>query len=141
MRKQHGIKVTGSGAPAPIAAFADLCGRFHCSSKLMANIERNGWQEPTAIQRQAIPALFEHRELFAIAPTGACCTQCLAETFNAVCSVCFEQQMLKSSRAPCFAIGVVALLALGQSQHAGCPMASVSSHKHSAMQNDPLLLH
>ena len=39
----------------------------------MANVESNGWQEPTAIQRQAIPALFEHRELFAVAPTGTYC--------------------------------------------------------------------
>lgn len=71
IRKQYGIKVTGGRAPAPLEAFADLSSRYNCSKRLMANVELNGWQDLTAIQRQAIPALLERRELFATAPTGA----------------------------------------------------------------------
>lgn len=70
MRKQYGIRVTGGNAPAPLGTFAELGSQHRCSQRLMANLEENGWQEPTAIQRQAIPALLDHKELFAVAPTG-----------------------------------------------------------------------
>ncbi len=70
IRKSHGIRVTGGKAPAPLASFADLGGTYKCSKRLVAKLEELGWHEPTAIQRQAIPALLERQELFAVAPTG-----------------------------------------------------------------------
>ena len=70
LRKSHGIRVTGGQAPPPLTTFADLGSRYQCSKRLMAKLEEHGWHEPTAIQRQAIPALLERRELFAVAPTG-----------------------------------------------------------------------
>jgi ATP-dependent RNA helicase DDX52/ROK1 len=33
-------------------------------------LAENGWHTPTPIQRQAVPALLQHRELLAVAPTG-----------------------------------------------------------------------
>lgn len=70
LRKSHGIKVTGGKAPPLLASFAELEGLYGCSKCLLAKLEEHGWQEPTAIQRQAIPTLLKGRELFAVAPTG-----------------------------------------------------------------------
>ena len=78
MRKQYGIRVTGGSAPAPLGSFAELGSQYSCSHRLMANLEENGWQEPTAIQRQAVPALLDHKELFAVAPTGVVTLQQVA---------------------------------------------------------------
>lgn len=70
LRKSHGIRVTGGKAPAPLASFDELSTMYKCSKRLMAKLDEHGWHEPTAIQRQAIPALLKGRELFAVAPTG-----------------------------------------------------------------------
>ena len=70
LRKSHGIKVSGSKAPPPLASFADLGTTYQCSKRLLAKLEEHGWLEPTPIQRQAMPALLRGQELFAIAPTG-----------------------------------------------------------------------
>lgn len=39
--------------------------------KLMQHLSDNGWDIPTPIQRQAVPALLGGRDLLAIAPTGS----------------------------------------------------------------------
>ena len=39
--------------------------------KLIQHLAENGWDTPTPIQRQAIPALLAGRDLLAIAPTGS----------------------------------------------------------------------
>lgn len=73
LRKREGIRVSGSKAPPPLASFSDLGSAHQCSRRLLAKLEEQGWQEPTPIQRQAIPALLQGRELFAVAPTGQAC--------------------------------------------------------------------
>ena len=70
MRKSHGIRVSGGQAPPPLTSFAELDTAYNCSKRLLAKLDERGWHEPTAIQRQAMPALLQGRELFAIAPTG-----------------------------------------------------------------------
>jgi ATP-dependent RNA helicase DDX52/ROK1 len=70
LRKQHRIKVAGGAAPAPLGTFAELRERHAAPPRLLENLGLGGFAEPTPIQRQAIPALLDGRELLAVAPTG-----------------------------------------------------------------------
>ncbi|CAD6216858.1 unnamed protein product [Miscanthus lutarioriparius] len=45
--------------------------RYGCDSYLVGNLSKLGFQEPTPIQRQAMPILLSGRECFACAPTGS----------------------------------------------------------------------
>ena len=74
LRKKHKIRVQGAGVscPAPLDSFADLAARYDGAGKaLMRRLAEAGFDEPTPIQRQAIPILLEANELLAIAPTGS----------------------------------------------------------------------
>ncbi len=70
-RKRHRIKVTGTAAPAPLRGFAELATRYHCNTLLLYNLAALQHTVPTPIQRQAIPALLDHRQVLAVAPTGS----------------------------------------------------------------------
>ena len=74
LRKTHKIRVRGAGVscPAPLDSFADLAARYDGAGKaLMRRLAEAGFDQPTPIQRQAIPILLEANELLAIAPTGS----------------------------------------------------------------------
>ncbi|KIY97098.1 DEAD-box ATP-dependent RNA helicase 57, partial [Monoraphidium neglectum] len=71
IRKALRIKVSGGGAPCPLRGWEELGERYHVGPRLRAALAGAGWADPTPIQRQAVPALLEGRELLAIAPTGS----------------------------------------------------------------------
>ena len=70
LRKRNRIKVSGSAPPAPITGFDELEDSGP-TARLMANLKKGGFETPTAVQKQAIPALSEGRELMVVAPTGS----------------------------------------------------------------------
>ena len=53
-----------------VQSFDELFTKKAMSSKLRHNLRVSGFQGPTAIQRQAVPALIAGREVLAAAPTG-----------------------------------------------------------------------
>lgn len=63
----EGIQVKGKGCPKPIKTWA------HCgvSKKEMDVLKRLGFEKPTPIQCQAIPAVMSGRDLIGIAKTGS----------------------------------------------------------------------
>lgn len=69
-RRLNKTKVTGE-PPLPIASFDDLTSRYELNSKLRRNLEKMGFNLPTAIQSEAIPILLEEHDLLAVAPTGS----------------------------------------------------------------------
>uniref|UniRef100_A0A0D6QY04 RNA helicase n=1 Tax=Araucaria cunninghamii TaxID=56994 RepID=A0A0D6QY04_ARACU len=71
LRKKYGLYVAGEDVPPPLEGFQELKSRYGCKSYLMQNLAKFGFQEPTPIQRQAIPVLLSGRECFACAPTGS----------------------------------------------------------------------
>lgn len=80
-RKKHNIHVSGSNVPSPLRSFAELKSRFSSRSYILRNLAELGFEEPTPIQRQAIPVLLSGRECFACAPTGS------GKTFAFVCPI------------------------------------------------------
>ena len=66
-RKTLGIRVSGLDVPRPIKQFSD-CG---FSSILMNAISKQGYQNPTTIQCQAIPIILSGRDIIGIAKTGS----------------------------------------------------------------------
>ena len=79
LRKKHKIRVRDAGGegrcPPPLSAgFAEIARRYPtmgCGKMLLSRLKEAGFDEPTPIQRQAIPALLENHELLAVAPTGS----------------------------------------------------------------------
>ena len=86
IRKRNKIKVSGTAPPVPITQFDDmeaLAGTTDNSDssngseskmfrRLLHNIKVVGkFEEPTAVQKQTIPALYQGRELMVVAPTGS----------------------------------------------------------------------
>lgn len=61
------IKVKGKRCPNPIKTWAQ-CGM---ASKILDVIKKNGYEKPTPIQSQAIPAIMSGRDLIGIAKTGS----------------------------------------------------------------------
>ncbi|CAG4952425.1 unnamed protein product [Colias eurytheme] len=63
----EGIRVKGKGCPKPIKSWA------HCgiSKKEMDILKKLGFEKPTPIQAQAIPAIMSGRDLIGIAKTGS----------------------------------------------------------------------
>ncbi|KAI0078480.1 P-loop containing nucleoside triphosphate hydrolase protein [Panus rudis PR-1116 ss-1] len=64
------ITAKGSNVPDPINSFGDLKSRFQIGTHILANLEQNGFTEPTGIQAHGIPILMERRDIAAISPTG-----------------------------------------------------------------------
>uniref|UniRef100_A0AC34QWE7 ATP-dependent RNA helicase n=1 Tax=Panagrolaimus sp. JU765 TaxID=591449 RepID=A0AC34QWE7_9BILA len=67
VRKLNRIFVWGEDIPSPIINFSDLA----CPPALLDNLKEFHINEPTPIQMQAIPLMFQHRDLLASAPTGS----------------------------------------------------------------------
>ncbi|KAJ8972034.1 hypothetical protein NQ314_000417, partial [Rhamnusium bicolor] len=63
----EGIRVKGKGCPKPIKTWAQ-CG---VSTKELNILKKLGFEKPTPIQAQAIPAIMSGRDLIGIAKTGS----------------------------------------------------------------------
>lgn len=63
----EGIKVRGKGCPKPIKNWAQ-CG---VSKKVLEVLKKHGYEKPTPIQSQAIPAVMSGRDIIGIAKTGS----------------------------------------------------------------------
>uniref|UniRef100_A0A8C7XCV5 Probable ATP-dependent RNA helicase DDX46 n=1 Tax=Oryzias sinensis TaxID=183150 RepID=A0A8C7XCV5_9TELE len=63
----EGIMVKGKGCPKPIKTWVQ-CG---VSMKILAALKKQGYDKPTPIQAQAIPAIMSGRDLIGIAKTGS----------------------------------------------------------------------
>lgn len=59
IRNQHKIHVYGTDVPEPVCTFEDLEARFGINPQVIKNIQAVGYQTPTPIQIQAIPAMCE----------------------------------------------------------------------------------
>ncbi|DBB13027.1 TPA: hypothetical protein ACH3X3_005761 [Trebouxia sp. C0006] len=66
-RQQMGMRVFGFDAPKPVQTFAQ-CG---FDAPMMAAIKKAGYEKPTAIQAQALPAALSGRDVLGIAKTGS----------------------------------------------------------------------
>ena len=71
LRKTHRIKISGAAPPPPLRTFSELQTAHNAPPRLLTNLIDGEFNEPTPIQRQAIPALLARRELLAVAPTGS----------------------------------------------------------------------
>ncbi|XP_026475040.1 probable ATP-dependent RNA helicase DDX46 [Ctenocephalides felis] len=65
--EMEGIAVRGKGCPKPVKAWAQ-CG---VSKKELDILKKLGYEKPTPIQAQAIPAIMSGRDLIGIAKTGS----------------------------------------------------------------------
>uniref|UniRef100_A0A8D3A358 Probable ATP-dependent RNA helicase DDX46 n=1 Tax=Scophthalmus maximus TaxID=52904 RepID=A0A8D3A358_SCOMX len=63
----EGITVKGKGCPKPIKTWVQ-CG---VSMKILNAMKKHGYEKPTPIQAQAIPAIMSGRDLIGIAKTGS----------------------------------------------------------------------
>uniref|UniRef100_A0A8C9ZE73 Probable ATP-dependent RNA helicase DDX46 n=1 Tax=Sander lucioperca TaxID=283035 RepID=A0A8C9ZE73_SANLU len=63
----EGIAVKGKGCPKPIKTWVQ-CG---VSMKILGAMRKHGYEKPTPIQAQAIPAIMSGRDLIGIAKTGS----------------------------------------------------------------------
>lgn len=61
------MKVSGENAPPPISSFSDA----NLRPLLTDNLKRTRYDEPTPIQRYAIPIILKGRDLMATAQTGS----------------------------------------------------------------------
>lgn len=61
------MRVTGFNVPRPVSKFE----HFGFDETLMKAIKKEGFEEPTAIQRQAIPVALAGRDIIGIAQTGS----------------------------------------------------------------------
>eukprot|EP00898_Chlorokybus_atmophyticus_P001705 jgi/Chlat1/2535/Chrsp175S02387 len=71
LRKRHGIKAQGSHVPTPLVGFDELGRQYGCPPRISARILELGYADPTPIQRQALPAMLQGRDMLAVAPTGS----------------------------------------------------------------------
>uniref|UniRef100_A0ABI7WR47 RNA helicase n=1 Tax=Felis catus TaxID=9685 RepID=A0ABI7WR47_FELCA len=65
--EMEGITVKGKGCPKPIKSWVQ-CG---ISMKILNSLKKHGYEKPTPIQSQAIPAIMSRRDLIGIAKTGS----------------------------------------------------------------------
>ncbi|XP_010118449.1 PREDICTED: probable ATP-dependent RNA helicase DDX46, partial [Chlamydotis macqueenii] len=65
--EMEGITVKGKGCPKPIKTWVQ-CG---ISMKILTALKKHGYEKPTPIQSQAIPAIMNGRDLIGIAKTGS----------------------------------------------------------------------
>ncbi|WEJ96051.1 RNA-dependent ATPase rok1 [Yamadazyma tenuis] len=70
-RKINKSKVSGNDIPMPIGSFEDLISRYDINKKLLDNLLRSEFVEPTPIQCESVPAILNERDLIACAPTGS----------------------------------------------------------------------
>ncbi|XP_029439721.1 LOW QUALITY PROTEIN: probable ATP-dependent RNA helicase DDX46 [Rhinatrema bivittatum] len=65
--EMEGITVKGKSCPKPIKTWVQ-CG---ISMKILGSLKKHGYEKPTPIQAQAIPAVMSGRDLIGIAKTGS----------------------------------------------------------------------
>ncbi|KAF8349825.1 P-loop containing nucleoside triphosphate hydrolase protein [Amanita rubescens] len=66
----HRVTAKGSDIPVKINVFEELKERYSVSNRLLANLTKCRYFEPTGIQSHGIPVLIQGRDLAAISPTG-----------------------------------------------------------------------
>lgn len=71
LRRSNRCKVQGTDVPLPVGLFEDLVRRFDMDKKLLDNLVRAGFVEPTPVQSEAIPISLTGRDLITCAPTGS----------------------------------------------------------------------
>lgn len=76
--KNINVNVSGSDAPPPISRFEDA----RLRSLLMDNVKRSKYEDPTPIQKHAIPIVLAGRDLMATAQTGSGKTVCISSIVN-----------------------------------------------------------
>ena len=67
LREELGVQATGRGAPTPIRSFTEA----GFGETLLKEIVKRGFEAPTAIQAQALPAVLSGRDVVGIAKTGS----------------------------------------------------------------------
>ncbi|XP_047991017.1 probable ATP-dependent RNA helicase DDX52 [Leguminivora glycinivorella] len=70
-RNEHGIKVVGRHIPAALQDFSELVTKYNVKQALVDTVTKCGYDEPTPVQRQAVPCMMEDRQILACAPTGS----------------------------------------------------------------------
>ena len=61
MRRENKIFVYGTDVPEPVQTFQDLQSWYGFHPQIVENIKASGYSVPTAVQKQAIPAMCEVR--------------------------------------------------------------------------------
>ena len=61
LRKRNKIRVSGTAPPAPMTSFNDIKALFGVSERLMSNLNAGGFDDPTPVQKQSVPALADGR--------------------------------------------------------------------------------
>ncbi|KRX01164.1 P-loop containing nucleoside triphosphate hydrolase [Pseudocohnilembus persalinus] len=67
IRNDHSVKVTGKQVPKPVISF----GYFNFDESMLNQIAKQGFQQPTAIQSQALPCILSGRDVVGVAKTGS----------------------------------------------------------------------
>lgn len=70
-RKINKSKVSGNDIPMPIGSFEDLITRYQLHQRLLDNLIRSEFVEPTPIQCESVPIMLGDNDLIACAPTGS----------------------------------------------------------------------
>ncbi|XP_061716683.1 DEAD box protein 52 homolog [Cydia pomonella] len=70
-RNEHGIKVVGRHIPAALQDFSELVTKYNVKQALVDTVMKCRYDEPTPVQRQAVPCMMEDRQILACAPTGS----------------------------------------------------------------------
>lgn len=71
IRNEHHINVNGKSPVEPIVNFTELNEKYKVSQKLLDNLTKCGYSQPTPIQMQAMPVLINERNIMGCAPTGS----------------------------------------------------------------------
>eukprot|EP00758_Cryptobia_borreli_P007753 Tbor_TRINITY_DN5327_c6_g1::TRINITY_DN5327_c6_g1_i1::g.4965::m.4965/K12823/DDX5, DBP2; ATP-dependent RNA helicase DDX5/DBP2 len=87
-RAAHNVTTVGENCPAPMPEFAMLT---MLPPFIQRKFEAQGFKNPTAIQAQAWPILFQHRDFVGIAKTGSGKT--LAFIVPAIAHIAVQQQL------------------------------------------------
>ncbi|KAG5896036.1 hypothetical protein JTB14_011031 [Gonioctena quinquepunctata] len=66
-RNLDNITVVGRRVPEPSQSFSD----FKVDADIIENLKKCGYEEPTPIQKQAVPLMLQGRQILACAPTGS----------------------------------------------------------------------
>ncbi|PVU99524.1 hypothetical protein BB559_000623 [Furculomyces boomerangus] len=70
-RKKYQIRSWGTDIPNPFKTFRTMKNRYMFKDYIEKNMVKNGFVDPTPIQKQAIPVSIDKRDLIACAPTGS----------------------------------------------------------------------
>ncbi|XP_056629660.1 DEAD box protein 52 homolog [Diorhabda sublineata] len=66
-RNINNITVVGRHVPEPYKSFEE----FEVGTDIIKNLNKCGFEEPTPIQKQAVPLMLKERQILACAPTGS----------------------------------------------------------------------